>query len=198
MKLSHWNKWLTFSMHFFLMYWKLCLQESTNFLITCTSLKNILLSMIFKISVLCSTTLRYYFVLFPPYLLTVIISHLYFFPLHSHSEFIRALLFSVITLAGIKSFFFSAALIFSLQGLTDCSFLSFFPLSLPPFSLSSVSTPMEIVTFHPAFWKLLFSAPQLRLACRVFELSSVLLTSWWLTITHIQEPILICKVFCEN
>lgn len=109
-------------------------------MITCTSLKNILLSMIFKITVLSSATLRYYFVLFPPYLLTVIISHSYFFPLHSHSEFIRALLFSVITLAGIKSFFFSVALIFSLQGLTDCSFLSFFPLSLPLFSLSSVSS----------------------------------------------------------
>lgn len=89
---------------------------------------------------MCSATLQYYLYCFSPYLLTVIISHLYFFPLHSHSEFIRALLFSVITLAGIKSFFFSAALIFSLQGLTDCSFLSFFPLSLPPFSLSSVSS----------------------------------------------------------
>lgn len=77
---------------------------------------------------------------FPPYLLTVIISHWYFFPLHSRSIFIRAILFSVITLASIKSFFFSAALIFSLQGLTDYSFLSFFPPSPLPFALRSVSS----------------------------------------------------------
>lgn len=98
---------------------------------------------VFQISVMCSATLRYYFVLFRSLFIN---SHnfslvfLYFFPLHRHSEFIRALLFSVITLASIKSFFFSAALIFSLQGLTDCSFLLFFPLSLPPFSLSSASS----------------------------------------------------------
>lgn len=61
----------------------------------------------------------------PPYLLTVIISRWCVFPLHSHSIFIRALLFSVITLASIKSLLFSGALIFSQLGLTD-QFPSFF------------------------------------------------------------------------